>query len=389
MGPDPMTRIDSRSVRFGIDFLFLFLALPGNITLNGGGYCESLLPGMGSFSKVEAVAASSGKSRFFESGGSITKQKVRSRMAECQSSLRIANRSAVAWWKQRMRWLFGKIVLLLIVGIGIGGCAEGYQYQRSDWLDAIAVSIPSPPYILKDFSLWKRLADAKTFGVQLSSSMHPIAAKHVAFFVRCLLEQKGYRYVEPPQQPDFWVSAKADDVADGFFAQLDIWDPSGTEILWTGIHRGRRLFVRDARIYTQLLFLELLRYIPWVKTSGSNLRGGIGIEARILTLDGNRYFPVVIKLLKGTPAMKVLNKGDIIVAIDGVSVENQPWSKVKQLLEGKPGTEVEVTVLRQLVAPVRRWDFPVEDDNSNAVRYGGFRFLRKQFRIKRVVLLDE
>ncbi len=243
---------------------------------------------------------------------------------------------ALFLWKQRICWQLGKIVLLLIGGIGSVGCTGGYQYQRPTWWSAITVSIPSSPYILKDFSLWERLADAKTFGMRLSQSMHPIAAKHVAFFVRCRLEQKGYRYVEPPQQPDFWVSAKAE-MKDGFWARLDIWDSSRTEILWTGVLGGRRLFGSDVRIYTQLLFLELLRYIPWVKTSGSNPQGEIGIYARILTLDGNRYFPVVTGFPKGSPARKVLNEEDIIVAIDGVSVENQPWSKVKQLLGGSRG----------------------------------------------------
>jgi len=86
-----------------------------------------------------------------------------------------------------MGWQLGKIVLLLIVGIEIVGCAGGYQYQRPTWWDAITVSTPFPPHILKDFSLWDRLAGAKTFGMKLSQSMHPIAAKHVAFFVRCRL----------------------------------------------------------------------------------------------------------------------------------------------------------------------------------------------------------
>lgn len=70
--------------------------------------------------------------------------------------------------------------------------------------------------------------------------------------------------------------------------------------------------------------------------------GGLGIE-----ISEQGGFPKVISPIDGTPAARAgLQPGDLIVAVDGESVQDLALDKVVRILRGKPGTSVKITIAR-------------------------------------------
>lgn len=80
-----------------------------------------------------------------------------------------------------------------------------------------------------------------------------------------------------------------------------------------------------------------------LKASTSGKFGGLGIEVTVE--DG---FIKVISPIDGTPAAKGgLKSGDIIVRIDDAPVKDMPLRDAVEKMRGKPGTDVNLTVVRQ------------------------------------------
>jgi carboxyl-terminal processing protease len=70
--------------------------------------------------------------------------------------------------------------------------------------------------------------------------------------------------------------------------------------------------------------------------------GGLGIQ-----ISDQGGIPKVISPIDGTPAARAgLQPGDLIVAIDGQSTHGMGLEKVVDVLRGKPGTSVKLTILR-------------------------------------------
>jgi carboxyl-terminal processing protease len=75
--------------------------------------------------------------------------------------------------------------------------------------------------------------------------------------------------------------------------------------------------------------------------------GAIGLHYRIMTTDGNSYYPFVVGLDRGKPAArKGIRPHDKIIEIDGVSTLNKSFSEIAQVFCGKPGEEVLVKARR-------------------------------------------
>jgi carboxyl-terminal processing protease len=72
--------------------------------------------------------------------------------------------------------------------------------------------------------------------------------------------------------------------------------------------------------------------------------GGIGIQ---ITLDTKRKLPRVITPLEGTPASRAgILPGDLITKVDRVSTKGLSLQEVVERIRGKPGTSVELKILR-------------------------------------------
>src|SRR6478672_1889336 len=70
--------------------------------------------------------------------------------------------------------------------------------------------------------------------------------------------------------------------------------------------------------------------------------GGLGIE-----ISQQAGFPKVIAPIDGTPAARAgLQPGDLIVAVNGESVQDQNLDKIVRVLRGPPGSSVKLTIAR-------------------------------------------
>ncbi len=229
------------------------------------------------------------------------------------------------------------------------------QLAKKIW-NYLKVYMDHPPYVLKRFALWDALAQARTFSMFSDvDDMNSIAVEHINLFVRSLLEERGYQYVEPDQHPDFWVSILAEIESDQAVAVgLYVRDSTG-RLLWQGVQTGwRPRMGHDVCTFSQAPFLSLVEYIPPAAIPPALPIGETGIRFRVFTLDENHYFPIVTKVRSASPAAKEgVEEGDIIVAIDGQLVKNKSWLEVQRLLRGEPGTTVTLHLWRIYVEPQR------------------------------------
>jgi carboxyl-terminal processing protease len=71
--------------------------------------------------------------------------------------------------------------------------------------------------------------------------------------------------------------------------------------------------------------------------------GGVGIE---ISMEKGR--PVVVAPIEGTPAYRAgIRSGDIIIEINGEDTSNMMLTDVVQKIRGKPGTKVNLTIIRK------------------------------------------
>ncbi len=85
--------------------------------------------------------------------------------------------------------------------------------------------------------------------------------------------------------------------------------------------------------------------------------GGVGIE---IGMEKGR--PIVISPIEGTPAFKAgIRSGDIILEIDGEDTSNMNLMDVVRKIRGKPGTKVNLTIMR------KGTDKPIKVDLERAI----------------------
>ncbi len=134
-----------------------------------------------------------------------------------------------------------------------------------------------------------------------------------------------------------------------YYPGVNIWvyDLKSKKIIWQGFAIGASKN-GDVRVSTQLLFMKLLSNFPLAQQfKAKSSKGIIGIWIRILTFDGNLYFPVIVKVERGLPGYEAgLRVGDIILEINGVSTRNKPISIIDELISGEAYSEVTFTILR-------------------------------------------
>lgn len=81
--------------------------------------------------------------------------------------------------------------------------------------------------------------------------------------------------------------------------------------------------------------------------------GGVGL---LITLEEKEKRPVVVSPFKGTPAQKAgIKSGDYILAIDNRDTAGMDLETAASLMQGEPGTRVELTILRPGEKEPRRY----------------------------------
>jgi len=117
----------------------------------------------------------------------------------------------------------------------------------------------------------------------------------------------------------------------------DYVEPVDERALIDGAIRG---MVSELDPYSEFLDVEEFQDIR-ISTSGRY--SGVGLE-----VDAEDGQIVVIAPIDGTPAERAgIKSGDVIVAIDGVAVDESSLQDTIELMRGAAGTEVRVSVLRE------------------------------------------
>ena len=119
--------------------------------------------------------------------------------------------------------------------------------------------------------------------------------------------------------------------------------------VWTGAGAGVARNP-DPRIAIQLPFWSVMQAFPTAQTAEllSGSAGVPGLDAEIFTNDGIHYFPSIVGVDPGSSCWKTgVGRLDMIVAMDGESTADQPYSKFVGRLAGPDKSSITVTVWRE------------------------------------------
>jgi hypothetical protein len=157
------------------------------------------------------------------------------------------------------------------------------------------------------------------------------------------VEIPGYYTSQTYESPGYYSGAYYPGIT------IRIYDGHSFENKWTGIGVGTSAN-SDIRISAQMVINDILIDFPNCINSDNSTnsnRGVIGVFCIILTVDGNQYYPYVIKLMPDKPAEKAgIKRYDLITTINGIPTENRSFSECMELLAGGPQTEVVISIKR-------------------------------------------
>jgi hypothetical protein len=127
---------------------------------------------------------------------------------------------------------------------------------------------------------------------------------------------------------------------------IAVWDGRTNKPIWTGFAVGTSN-VSDVRVSSQDVIYFILNKFPDCKSRKSFAESGgmtgLGFSFRIITLDGNHYYPVVVERDKYAQEAGILHN-DIILSVNGVSVVNKPLSVVLNLMHVEPNGTVNLEI---------------------------------------------
>ena len=92
------------------------------------------------------------------------------------------------------------------------------------------------------------------------------------------------------------------------------------------------------------IFLTLLlSFISILPAMGQDIIGGIGAQL-ILDTAGGHTMPRIFRTIPNTPAYDSLNATDYIIKVNGISCRDKTMNEVVNMIRGKAGTTVHITV---------------------------------------------
>lgn len=103
----------------------------------------------------------------------------------------------------------------------------------------------------------------------------------------------------------------------------------------------------DSRVACQSTFRKALEQLPRGGANTFDLKRTLGFGISIITLDGNRYFPLVNKVADdGLGEAAGLRDSDFLMEIDGETTSNLPYSAVHQRLAKAIDGQISLSVYR-------------------------------------------
>lgn len=119
-----------------------------------------------------------------------------------------------------------------------------------------------------------------------------------------------------------------------------VWEGNGTGASKNG----------DLRVAGQFVLRDMLKQFPrcacWKERypTGS---GRTGLQFHVLTFEGNDYYPMLLPPAAGTPAADAgLREGDVILVINGASMQNKSFAEVMDLTKVNAGDSLSMLVSR-------------------------------------------
>ncbi len=119
-----------------------------------------------------------------------------------------------------------------------------------------------------------------------------------------------------------------------------VWEGNGTGASKNG----------DLRVAGQFVLRDMLKQFPHCACWKEHYPAGggrTGLQFHVLTFEGNDYYPMLLPPAAGTPAADAgLREGDVILAINGASMQNKSFAEVMGLTKVNVGDKLSMQVSR-------------------------------------------
>lgn len=312
---------------------------------------------------------------------------------------------------------YRKLAIVILILLGIIGCATSITNLNPLYLYG-KPSVTCRKDSEVDWSKYKTFSIFPFSLLNKECVLDPIAQKQVLFYMRCLLEDKGYKFVKPDEKPDFCVTVNFNCKYETSYippssvtvphyipgktittyqnnsgnirtyGDMNIWGTYSGQSTSTTYIPGTlttRTYTQsgytvgyyypyamvlvydgkteqeiysatgagtsdngDFRISGQPVLGVMFEVFPPCKEPAfSKPAGYLGIAYRILTIDGNNYFPAIMIGTRDSPAKRSgLKEEDIITAINGEPTVNKSWFQIWEMIDGPEGTEINFKIWR-------------------------------------------
>jgi hypothetical protein len=308
-------------------------------------------------------------------------------------------------------------VLALTASTLAGGCAHRWTNNGAPVALKKAPSVKVDRNIETDFSKYATFATVPAGDVDKAHAADELQDRAILFFIRSLMERRGYEWVPLNQNPDLvvtvlakseykltWIppqtvilpkyvqgttitsNTRSSGTYSGYLSgsysgssttttdipgymtteavtkpgyhkgnyfpavRIDTLDGRTGGLAWTGTGVGTSA-TGDVKISSQLIINDMMETFSsrdqrpsWASKMGP---GRTGFAVLIATTNGASYFPYVLEPRKGDPSLPSgVEQWDEIRSVDGVSLENKPYSEASVLLSGPVGSVAKLQLRR-------------------------------------------
>lgn len=131
---------------------------------------------------------------------------------------------------------------------------------------------------------------------------------------------------------------------------LVVYNTFDNNKIWEGNANGTSS-QRDFRLAAQKLIFRLVSKMPkgsYNSQLPEENNGLIGIKFAIFNSNGIAFFPVILDIIKKSPAdKKGLEKFDVMISVNGQSTANKTYNQISNMLKGTAGTKINIIIDRK------------------------------------------
>ncbi len=130
---------------------------------------------------------------------------------------------------------------------------------------------------------------------------------------------------------------------------MECYDRKTGKHIWFGSGVGTSTN-SDVRVSSQIVILNITNKLPRCANAPAHIipgNGTLGMYCMPFTSDGEHFYPVITKVLPGSPAAKSgLLFGDVVLSIDEDPAENTPLATLSKILTGDIGIPCSLYIQR-------------------------------------------